>query len=167
MPTFRTGSDVESLFREISGALFNYAVKMTGDGFLADDMVSTVFANILRTLPVDIETPRKFLFRSVRNAIVDWIRKRSSEENDEVLDEEYPAKDDTEVRDLQEAVKALPKLQSEVVFLVYWGEHTHEEVAAELKLPQREVTLTYASAICTLRKQLTDLPEELHAEQRS
>jgi RNA polymerase sigma factor (sigma-70 family) len=167
MPTFRTEEDVEILFRETAGALFNYAVKMTNDEFLADDMVSTVFANIVRTLPVEMNSPKKYLFRSVRNAIVDWFRKRSREQDDEVLDEECMAKDVSEFHDLNEAVRALPRLQSEIVFLIYWGELSDDEVAAELKLSKGEVALTYASAIRTLRAQFADLPEEFHAEQRS
>ena len=144
MPTFRTKADVQSLFTDTSGELFGYARKKTKAPSVAEDLVQAIFANIVRTLPVDMANPRSFLFHAVRNAIIDWARKhaRKAVDVDAVKEQDHPAKDETETRDLRDAVDALPEPQCEIVYLIYWGRLAEKEVAVELNMPEREVTIT-------------------------
>lgn len=167
MPTYQSKADLEALFLETSAELYQYALRMTADGSLSDDMVQTVFVNLVRFLPIEMSKPRPFLFCSIRNAIVDWMRRRACLDVDQLEEEACPGKDETEVRDLRDAVRALPRTRSEIVFLLYWGELTEAEVAKQLDMSERDVRVNYLAALSFLRKQYSDLPEETHAEQRT
>lgn len=68
--------DLARLYDEFGPQLYGCALAVTGRGELAEDAVHDAFGRVLRTgnAPADLKA---YVFRSVRNAAVDIMRRRS------------------------------------------------------------------------------------------
>lgn len=71
---------LESLFKDIYSPLCRYAGQITGDSFLAEELVQDVFHKIWQSRDVIIITSsfKAYLFQAVRNHSLNAIRKNDS-----------------------------------------------------------------------------------------
>ena len=137
------------LYDRFCDRAYHVALSVCGDDGDAQDAVQEAFLSLWRTRAgyrPDRGTVAAWLLTAVRNRAVDVARRYARHTNhragDDRLDE-HPAADDISAgviqRDdagrLRSQLAQLPDHQREVITLAYFGQLSHNEIAAQLKLP--------------------------------
>ena len=151
MPLVRRGeaSAFEVIFERHSGVAFSLAYRMCGQRALAEDVIQEAFLSLWRTgARYDRRrgSVRSWVLAIVHNRAVDALRSGASRRlrhEDESATEQLEAPVRTEVevarrdeaREIREALDALPREQSRVIELAYFGGFTHTEIAEMLEAP--------------------------------
>lgn len=126
----RDQNQVRRLYEQHGRALLAYACAFLHDPSAAEDVLHQVFLQLLRDGATEISSPG-YLFRAVRNRVLNQIRDRSREValGPEAQWLESPSASTETALALQSALRALPEEQREVIALRVWGQMTFEEVA--------------------------------------
>ena len=126
----RDRDEVRRLYEQHGRALLAYACAFLHDPSEAEDVLHQVFLQLLRDDGAEISSPG-YLFRAVRNRVLNQIRNRSREValGDEAQWLESPSASTETALALQSALRTLPEDQREVIVLRVWGQMTFEEVA--------------------------------------
>ena len=175
---FRTGdgSAMEALFGRYRRAVFGWLLRMSQDEGEAEDLHQEVWLKIIRGIDgYSSGSFRAWLWRIVRNAAADWVRKHVAEPIlDAPVEEGADAAafvdqvpDDTVVSALtrleeeerraavREAVDGLSRRLKEVVLLRVNGELKFQEIADILGLPIGTVLGRMNLALAKLRQELS------------
>src|SRR6185295_10795069 len=109
----------------------------------AEDVVHQVFERLLRGDVQLHDPPVAYLYRAVRNAAIDWMRKRSRDvvSNDNWFKSTEASHEAVVL--LQSALREIPEEQREVVVLHVWGQLTFDEVAATLYISPKTAASRY------------------------
>ena len=126
----RDRDEVRRLYEIHGRGLLAYACALLHDPSEAEDVLHQVFLHLLRDGATEISSAG-YLFRAVRNRVLNHLRGRSREV---ALDGEAQWLDgpsgSTEIAlALQSALRTLPEEQREVIVLRVWGQLTFDEVA--------------------------------------
>jgi len=151
----RDRDEVRRLYEVHGRALLAYACTFLHDVSEAEDILHQVFLQLLRDGGAEISSVG-YLFRAVRNRVLNHLRGRSREV---ALDGEAQWLDgpsgSTEIAlALQSALRTLPEEQREVIVLRVWGQLTFDEVA-------RVVTGKHTASAEEAARWLRDLVEDL------
>jgi len=147
--------------------LRRYARALTGDRFLADDLVQDTLERGLAKFSLWRRSGRfeSWLLTIMHNVFLNQIKARVNRPPEAVLDElaQEPAvrarqSDRLEIRDLAAALSALPPEQREVLLLVTLEEFSYEETARILDIPVGTVMSRLSRARDRLRQLLDGAP---------
>lgn len=126
---------IEELFVRYYNDALLYALSLTRNKSLAEDVVSTAFYKALRGGDGEIKNFKPWLIRVCRNVSFDILkrRKRIAELPDNVIDESETAVEqiirDESYKALYKAIELLPETQKETVLLFYFEEISIKDVA--------------------------------------
>jgi RNA polymerase sigma-70 factor (ECF subfamily) len=143
--------------------LRRYARALTGDRFLADDLVQDTLERALGKFSLWRSTGRleSWLLAIMHNVFINQIKARANRLPETVLDENTiePAtrggqSDRLELRDLDNALNHLPTEQRAVLLLVTLEEFSYEETARILDVPVGTVMSRLSRARDRLRQLL-------------
>lgn len=145
----------ESLYKKYYNALFSYSFILYKNSDLAKDCIQNIFLKLIQNhskLP-KVHSVKSYLFKMIRNNIIDSKRKLNRELSLEDISIEhldvYPSgvsKLDLDV--LGKAYKSLNNRQREVIYLFYFKELKHSEIAVVLNLTvQSSKNLLYLAMI--------------------
>jgi RNA polymerase sigma-70 factor (ECF subfamily) len=167
----------EALVRRHQGPLYNFCLRMLGQGEDAADVAQETFVQLYSHLGrLDEREPlAPWLFRVARNRCIDIIRRRrtvplgatdAADDNpnffeqidDEPLPDELAERADLQ-RLLVSAIAALPPTYSEVVALRYAGDRSFAEIAQILDCDEGAARVRFHRAKALLRRQLRALVE--------
>ena len=114
--TTRDRNEVRQLYEQHGRALLAYACAFLHDPSEAEDVLHQVFLQLLRDGATQISSPG-YLFRAVRNRVLNQIRDRSREValDNEALWLESPSGSPETALALQSALRTLPEEQREAV----------------------------------------------------
>lgn len=147
---------VERLLREHADGLILYARQ--GVGAAAEDIVQDAFLKLLRTKTMP-DAPKAWLYRVVRNALIDRKRrevfcKTMSVDNwfeSISVSEDVP---DFDGEALTRALESLESMTREIIVSKIWGEMTFKEIAELTGRPTSSVHYDYQQGIARLRESL-------------
>ena len=140
----------ETIYDRHCDAAFSLAYRMCGRRASAEDVLQEAFLALWRTGARYDHTRgsvRNWILRIAHNRAVDALRRGVVREGrlsyDEGLLERVPSSEHTETQALHSeqaqevrgALRALPREQSRVVELAYFGGFTHTEIASMLQMP--------------------------------
>jgi RNA polymerase sigma-70 factor (ECF subfamily) len=168
---FRDGDTIafEELLDRYSRAIYNFALRMLGNGDDAEDASQQTFIQAFESLPgTRPDAPfRPWLFQVARNKCIDLIRRRRTvplsslqREEDEPVEIDPP---DTRPRPeelyeraelqqiLQDAIADLPLRTREVVVMRYVGELTFAEIGESMGIPENTAKTLFQRAKPALR----------------
>jgi RNA polymerase sigma-70 factor (ECF subfamily) len=122
---------VQRLYEQHGRALLAYACAFLRDPSQAEDVLHHVFLQLLQDRVRTISSPG-YLFRAVRNRVLNHVRDRSREVelNETAQWLESPSCSTETALALQSALGTLPQEQREVIALRVWGRMTFEEIGA-------------------------------------
>ena len=148
-------SRVRSFYDANRQALFTYAVSLAGERAVAEDAVQTAMLGLLRRgrLPAD---PRPYVFRSVRNAIVDGFR-RKVPAKDPMLQARAATNggpDPVRVRLVEQCLDRLGDDERETLVLKVFSGLTFKEIATVRGRPIGTVTARYRRGMQKIREML-------------
>ena len=140
----------EVIYDRHCNAAFSLAYRMTGKRGVAEDVVQEAFLSLWRSGARYDRTRgsvRTWTLGIVHNRAIDALRRGIVHDrrraSDEGLEERFEAKENTEVevarrdesREIRSAMSDLPREQSQVIELAYFGGFTHTEIASMLGAP--------------------------------
>ncbi len=152
MQLVRQGQAVafEIIYERHCNAAFSLAYRMTGKRSIAEDVVQEAFLSLWRSGARYDRTRgsvRTWTLGIVHNRAIDALRRGIVHDrrraSDEGIEERFEAPENTEVevarrdesREIREAMNELPREQSQVIELAYFGGFTHTEIATMLNAP--------------------------------
>lgn len=161
----------DDLIRRWSGALRRYALKLTDDPALADDLTQDVWLRALRGLGGLREAARfrPWLFGIAHRTFMDRLRSHYAMPIDTGIDVQAIAATEAEAdgdgeeleRALADGMATLPLVEREVLALFYLKELPLIEISAALDIPVGTVKSRLFRARTLLRRRITakgDLP---------
>jgi len=149
----RDRNEVRQLYEQHGRALLAYACAFLHDPAEAEDVLHQVFLQLLRDGATQISSPG-YLFRAVRNHVLNQIRDRSREValDSEAQWLESPSGSTETALALQSALRTLPEEQREVIVLRVWGQMTFDEVAGVVGISPNTAASRYRYGLAKLNE---------------
>lgn len=155
------------IYKEYYEELFNYGFRICRREELTRDCIQDLFIKIWlkRSKFSKIENPKPYVFRILRNTILDGLKKRP--EHSELSDLElidpmlskqdfiisHELSDDMKVK-LNQALETLTKRQKEIIFLKFYNGLTYEEISIVTSIKYQSVRNLSSSALIKLKKNM-------------
>ena len=143
-------------------ALLRHAYVLTGDGYLAEDLVQETLAHLYRRWDRVAATtsPEAYVKTSVTRQFLSWRRRRSSGERPtDHVPESPSAYDGTDVVDdddvLWRLLARLPRKQRAILALRFYDDQSDLQIAEILGVSASTVRSQASRALATLRDQLS------------
>jgi RNA polymerase sigma-70 factor, ECF subfamily len=157
-----TAAELKGLYEKHGAALAAYACCCGVDFATAEDIVQQVFLRLLREDVATPDAPLAYLYRAMRNAVLNLRRDRSRESPLPMTDTWFvhssaPIED---VLALQDAMRDLPQEQSETIFLRVWSGMTLQEISQATGMPLNTIASRYHYALEKLRGLLRPLEKK-------
>jgi RNA polymerase sigma-70 factor (ECF subfamily) len=146
-------NQVRSLYEKHSRGLFAYACSFSNSFASAEDSVHQVFVRLLRLDLQVPDSPVPYLYRAVRNAVLNQNRNRGREVDLEDLWLETTAGTTHAGIELQSTLQELPSEQREVIILHIWGQLSFEEIGDALEISSNTAASRYRYGLRKLRQQ--------------
>ena len=147
----------EEIYESLKTPMYTIILRVTRDKALSEDILQEVFVKLYQSPPEPSVNPRAYLFQMARNLAIDGVRKQRHCEN--LADIEnivyLPTEDLTMKMDVEDALKTLPLLDSQIVTLRINGELKFREIAGMLNIPLGTVLWKYRESIKRLRLHLS------------
>ena len=150
-------NDFKQLILEMYPRLVRYAVSLLGDGNEARDVVGDVFEKAWNQFSsLQLETRRSWLYASVRNACLNWLKHQQVEQtNVEALIE--ATRYEEHERLLQQAERIARELKEPtctILRLCYFEHLTYQQAADRLGISPNTVKKHISKALATLRERM-------------
>ena len=142
-----TGKEFETYFRQLYMPLGMYALRMVNDADVAEDLVQDAFVKAWTYAGEGrrIDSFAPFMYRTVRNVCLTYLRDRRETVGEECI----PEADD-------EAIDDLPAQCRRVFLLSKRDGLSNEEIAEELGISVKTVKNQMTKAFSRLREALSD-----------
>ena len=134
-------TDFARLYRDHAADAHRFAVYLTGDPPLAEDLVSEAFVRVWTARErVELTTVRGYLFAIVRNLLLQHLRheRRRAPLDERIVDgrpdPEVRASDQSRLRAVLSALHDLPEIDRAAVLMRANGELPYQEIAAALRI---------------------------------
>ncbi|HEX4374057.1 MAG TPA: RNA polymerase sigma-70 factor [Puia sp.] len=168
---FRMGSEkaFAILFRQFYPALCFYAIGFTDDQAVAEDIVEEIFIMVWnkREKFNHFKVLRSFLYSSVRNACLNWIKQKARHAKHEKRIADFTDISESShleklvraevFRDVNTAFEKLPPKCRKIISMIFFEGKKVREVAEELNLSIGTVKTQKARGLMLLRNRLTIL----------
>lgn len=154
-----TVREFETHFRRLYLPLGMYAMRIVGDADDAEDVVEETFVSVWQSISAGMEVERfePFMYRSVRNRCVSFLRAKVHEENVDDIPEVSEEEIDTSQRDaaIWKAIDELPEKCREIFLMSKRDGYSNAEIAEELGISVKTVKNQMTKAFSRLREALT------------
>ena len=150
--------EVRRLYEEQGPAFLGYACALLGVRASAQDVLHSVFLKLMNEKET-ISDPVPYVYRALRNTALNVQRQESRLiplEDESAWFEPISLMSEVALA-VQEALRALPSEQREVVVLHLWSEMTFCEIAALIQIPPDTAASRYRYALSKLRELLRPL----------
>lgn len=155
------------IYKEYYEELFNYGFRICKREELTRDCIQDLFIKIWlkRSKFSNIENPKPYVFRILRNTILDGLRKRpehSELSTMELIDPMLSKQDFIISNELTSGMRAklnlaldtLTKRQKEIIFLKFYNGLTYEEISIVTSIKYQSVRNLSSSALIKLKKNM-------------
>lgn len=153
--------EFEINYKRLYMPLGMYALRLVGDASVADDLVQDSFLKAWRYLEDGgvIESFSSFMYRTVRNECLLFLRSKKTMVGEEFIPEVSEDDIDTSERDARiwRAVAALPDKCRKVLLLGKQQGLSSEEIAEELGISEKTVRNQMSKALSRLREVLKEV----------
>lgn len=154
-----TSREFDIFFRRMYLPLGMYALRIVDDAQSAEDIVEDCFASVWQMIEEgkDFDDFKAYMYRSVRNRCISFIRARKETVGIECIPEVDEETVDTSERDalLWKAIDALPEKCREVFLLSKRDGLSNEEIAVRMDISVKTVKNQMTKAFSRLRETLS------------
>lgn len=153
-------SDFKSLYENHAKALWAYVFRLTGDKWLAEDIVQEVFVRFLNCDPAHLSPLQKksYVYRTATNLVYDHFRKHKTTIR---LEDVREAADEDKVgatMDFENAFRRLTPQQRALLWMAYAENSRHDEIAAVLNLKTKSIRVMLFRA----KQRLVEIMKAMH-----
>lgn len=135
-------TDIENLYKRYAGDVRRFALYLSGDVVMADEITSDTFVRAwMAGDRIRQPTVKSYLFAIARNAYTDLLRRaaRHTELDENMPDARISAQtqmeESAELRAVLAALQQLPEMDRTVLLMRALDEMTYEEIAETLGIP--------------------------------
>lgn len=159
-PAVAARARLASLYDAQAPGLYRYALMLLAHRAEAEDAVQEAFTRLLaqERRGVSVQCPEAYLRTAVRNGCYTLLRRRrrapAAGDDERLLEVAARGADEAERLALEQALRALPPEQREVVHLKVFEGRTFEDVARALGEPLNTVASRYRYALEKMRRRL-------------
>ncbi len=154
-----TGREFDIFFRQLYLPLGMYALRIIGDAAYAEDIVEDAFMKAWQAIDEGkhIDNFKNYMYRSVRNGCISFLRTRKDTVGIEAIPEVDEEIVDTSLRDARiwKAIDALPERCREVFLMSKRDGLSNDEIATELNISVKTVKNQMTKAFTRLRETLS------------
>ena len=154
-----TGKEFDAYFRKLYLPLGMYALKIVEDAQEAEDIVEDAFMKVWQRIEKgdSIENFRAYMYRSVRNECISFLRNKKEFVEFENIPEIDDETIDTSERDAKiwKAIEELPEKCREIFLLSKRDGLSNEEIAIEMGISIKTVKNQMTKAFSRLREALS------------
>lgn len=134
-------------YEQYKNGIFRYALSLTKDPHLAEDVLHDTFVKLLSgTVRCAIGKEQAWLYRIARNLCYDRLRKNKKEQ----LHADPPTHAESQL-EYVELIASLTPLEQEIVTLKIVGRLSHKEIGSVLGITASAAQKRYERAISALR----------------
>ncbi|MDE5930716.1 MAG: RNA polymerase sigma-70 factor [Muribaculaceae bacterium] len=137
-----------------------YALRMVEEVAVSQDLVQDAFVKAWELVSggAEIDNFKAWMYRSVHNLCVDYLRRRRQYENIDSLQDFSDERVDTSERDARvwKAIGNLPERCREIFLMSKRDGLSNEEIAEEMNLSVKTVKNQMTKAFARLREELAD-----------
>lgn len=155
-----TVKEFEILFRKLYLPLGMYALRIVDDADVAEDLEQDAFMKAWLYIENggEIENFTSFMYRTVRNVCISYLRNRPEMLGEELISEVADEEIDTSFRDARiwKAIDELPEKCREIFLMSKRDGLSNEEIAEELDISIKTVKNQMTKAFSRLREALAD-----------
>ena len=155
-----TSREFEMNFRRLYLPLGMYALRLVDDADVAEDLEQDAFLKAWLYIEDggDIENFSAFMYRTVRNVCLSYLRNRREMLDESNIPEAGDEEIDTSFRDARiwKAIDALPEKCREVFLMSKRDGLSNEEIAQEMGISVKTVKNQMTKAFLRLRESLSD-----------
>lgn len=158
--------DFEELYLEFSDKIYKYIYWQIKDPYLSEDFTGEVFARLWKNWKkFKPDFSQAFLYKIAKNILIDFWRKNKNKKElsleisvEEGIEPSYDEdmigeiQKNGEIKNLQEAINALPENLKEVVILRFIEDMPAREVGEILKITEVNVRVLQYRALKKLRE---------------
>lgn len=156
---------MEALYAKYIRELFRLGMSIKGDRSLVKDCIQEVFLQIwqYRNTVKATDNVKLYLFKCLSNKIHKEVGKDKKRYGhlDTELENDLPYEQDTEVKDsfekgknLMEAMESLPARQNEVIHLLYYENHSYEDISLIMGINVQSVYTLAWKALANLKRRM-------------
>jgi len=148
----------EELYNDMKTPVYTIIFRITGDEALSEDILQEVFVKLyLSPLDPSIKNPRAYIFQMARNLAINGMKKQTRHISlDDIPNAAHQPMDDFSQRlDIDDALKALPARECEIVTLHLVAELKFREIAEIVNIPLGTTLWRYQKAIGKLQKSIS------------
>ena len=145
--------EIEKFYIEYKDRLFGYAVSMVSNRTVAEDVVHSVFRKILNKGKIP-ENLKAYIYRSIRNEVIDIWRKPRFLSQEEIIFEEGYYENNDKAEETNYYLKRLELKEKEIIILKIYNDMTFAEIAEVLKESINTVSSRYRRGLEKLRKDM-------------
>jgi len=149
----------EELYDDLKTPIYTIIYRIVWDKTASEDIMQEVFVKLYLSPPNNtIKNPRAYIFQMARNMAIDNMRKHQRHVPlDDVVDTlHYQPSDSFHYDiDIENALKAIPAQECQIVTLHIIGELKFREIAEVMKIPLGTVLWKYQKALGKLKRVLS------------
>ena len=148
-------SAFDELYQDMKTPVFTIISRITWDWSLSEDILQEVFIKLFLSPPgSSINNPRAYIFQMARNLAINSMKKQPRHVPlDDIAETVQQQSADFSLRiDIDDALKALPSQECQIVTLHVIGELKFREISEMMKIPLGTVLWKYQKAIGKLQK---------------
>lgn len=162
---FKTRQQFEEIFKRYYGELVIYLCKFVGEVPVAEDIVQEMFCGLWdkREKSHVISNVRAFLFRSVRNAAINYLtrKKKMTVELSRAMENDLVFLEDLETierdRKLYELIEQLPDQRKKIFKMCFFENLPYKQVAENLNISINTIKTQMGRALADLRASADEL----------
>jgi len=148
----------EEIYNDMKTPVYTIIFRITRDEALSEDILQEVFVKLfLSPLGPSIKNLRAYVFQMARNLAVNGMKKQPRHiPLDKISNTVHQPMDDASLRiDIEDALKALPAQDCEIVTLHLIGDLKFREIAEIMGIPLGTALWKYRQAIGKLQKSIS------------
>jgi len=148
---------IRRLYVTLRQELFTYALSITRDRGLAEDAVHSAFASVLNS-PKMPKQLKPYVFRCVRNASIDLLKKQQRETpSDSLFDEGEQSGIETALM-MESALEQLSDDERETIMLKAYSGFTFKEIAQMRNISVNTASSWYRRGLEKMKTILEEIP---------
>ena len=148
----------EEIYNDMKTPVYTIILRITRDEPLSEDILQEVFVKLfVSPLEPSVKNPRAYVFQMARNLAINGTRSQVRHVSlDEISNTVHQSLDDFSWRvDMDDALKALPAQECEIVTLHIIGELKFREISGIMGIPLGTALWKYRQAIGKLQKSIS------------
>jgi RNA polymerase sigma factor (sigma-70 family) len=158
--------ELETVYRDLEAALYNFALRWVFDAALAEEVVHEAFIRIWNQRDaVAVQTLKGLLFKTVQNLAYNEIRRRKLRETLAIINWLSPAArpssedgmiHDQELVQMRQCLEKLPRDLREVLLLAEFSQMSYAQLAVTLNIAEGTVASRKSRALQMMRQFMTE-----------